>query len=77
LRRHLLQDADTKKMTYTFIDSYHNLCLDKKDTVLDEIEPSERLLKHISDKDEYKNRQYSYPASISWYLFINFFVVFY
>jgi hypothetical protein len=32
--------ADTKKAAYTFIDSYHNLCLDKKDIVLAEIEAS-------------------------------------
>jgi hypothetical protein len=47
------KDADTKKVTYTFIDFYHNLCLDKKDIILAEIEEaSERLLKYISDKDD-------------------------
>jgi hypothetical protein len=48
--------TDTKKVTYTFIDSYHNLCLDKKDIILAEIEASERLLKYISDKDD-ENRK--------------------
>lgn len=47
------KDADTKKVTYTFVDSYHNLCLDKKDIILAEIEEAyERLLKYISDKDD-------------------------
>jgi hypothetical protein len=43
-------------MHTSFIDSYHNLCLDKKDIILAEIEASECLLKYISDKDE-ENRQ--------------------
>ena len=34
------------------VDPYHNLCLDKKDIILAEIEASEHLLKYISDKDD-------------------------
>ena len=32
-----------KKVTYSFIDTYHSLCKDKKDIVLCEIEACERL----------------------------------
>jgi hypothetical protein len=46
------KDADTKKVTYTFIDSYHNLYHDKKDIILAEIEASEHLLKYISDDED-------------------------
>jgi hypothetical protein len=42
----------TRKVTYTFVDSYHNLYIDKKDIILAEIHASERLLKYISDKDD-------------------------
>jgi hypothetical protein len=45
-------NAPTRKVTYTFVDSYYNLCIDKKDIILAEIDVSERLLKHISDKDD-------------------------
>jgi hypothetical protein len=35
---------DTKrKVTYSFVDSYHSLCKDKKDIVLSEIQACERL----------------------------------
>jgi hypothetical protein len=42
----------SRKVTYTFVDSYHNLYIDKKDIILAEIHASERLLKYISDKDD-------------------------
>ena len=37
------------KVTYTFIDSYHSLCLDKKD-ISAEIEACNRLLKYTRDE---------------------------
>ena len=37
------------KIAYSFIDSYHSLCLDKKDIILAEIDACERLLKYTSD----------------------------
>ena len=38
------------KVTYTFIDSYHSLCLDKKDIISAEIEACNRLLKYTRDE---------------------------
>jgi hypothetical protein len=49
-------NSPTRKVTYTFVDSYHNLCVDKKDIILAEILASERLLKYISDKDDEDRR---------------------
>ena len=39
-----------KKVTYTFIDSYHSLCLDKKDIISAEIVACNRLLKYTRDE---------------------------
>ena len=44
------------KVTYTFIDSYHSLCLDKKDIISAEIEACDRLLKYT--RDERDNESY-------------------
>lgn len=38
------------KVTYTFIDSYHSLCLDKKDIISAEIEACNRLSKYTRDE---------------------------
>ena len=38
------------KVAYSFIDSYHSLCIDKKDIILAEIDACERLLKYTSDQ---------------------------
>jgi hypothetical protein len=38
-----------RKVTYTFIDSYHSLCHDKKDIILGQIEACERLLKYTEE----------------------------
>jgi hypothetical protein len=40
-----------RKVTYSFIDSYHSLCRDKKDIILSEMQACERLLKY--SRDEY------------------------
>ena len=36
------------KIAYSFIDSYHSLCIDKKDIILGQINACERLLKYTS-----------------------------
>jgi hypothetical protein len=41
-----------KKVTYLFIDTYHSLCLDKKDILSAELEACERLLKYAIDESE-------------------------
>ena len=38
-----------KKVTYTFVDSYHSLCLDKRDIIFEELNACERILKHSKD----------------------------
>jgi hypothetical protein len=43
-----------RKVTYQFIDSYHSLCLDKKDIIYAELEACERLLKYASDEGDKK-----------------------
>ena len=37
------------KVAYEFIDSYHSLCLDKKDIINAEMDASDRLLDYVSD----------------------------
>jgi hypothetical protein len=38
-----------RKVTYSFIDSYHSLCHDKKDIILGQIEACERLVKYTGE----------------------------
>jgi hypothetical protein len=38
-----------RKVTYSFIDSYHSLCHDKKDIILGQIEACERLVKYATE----------------------------
>jgi hypothetical protein len=38
-----------RKVTYSFIDSYHSLCHDKKDIILAQIEACERLVKYAAE----------------------------
>jgi hypothetical protein len=38
-----------RKVTYSIIDSYHNLCSDKRDIILAQIEACERLSKYNKD----------------------------
>jgi hypothetical protein len=41
-----------RKVTYSFVDSYHSLCRDKKDIILSEMRACERLLKYTRDENE-------------------------
>ena len=42
---------DTKrKVTYSFVDSYHSLCKDRKDIILSEIQA--KLLKYLRDEND-------------------------
>lgn len=43
-----------QRVTYSFIDQSHALCLDKKDIIMAEIEACERLLKYAGDESERK-----------------------
>lgn len=46
------KDKGTKKVTYSFIDTYHGLCLDKKDIISSELDACENLLKCTADKSD-------------------------
>jgi hypothetical protein len=48
------REKNKRKVTYQFIDSYHSLCLDKKDVIYGELEACERLLKYASDEGDKK-----------------------
>ena len=56
-------EKDKRKVTYEFIDSYHSLCLDKKDIIYAELEACERLLKYTLD-ERYKKTIESEIAEI-------------
>ena len=38
------------KIAYSFVDTYHSLCLDKKEIMLGQIHACERLLKYTTDE---------------------------
>jgi hypothetical protein len=42
-------ERNGKKVAYTFVDSYHQLCLDKKGIVMSELEACAPLLRHMTD----------------------------
>ena len=48
------EDKNKNKVTYEFVDSYHSLCLDKKDIIYAEIEASDTLLEHVWDEGDKK-----------------------
>lgn len=41
-----------RTVTYSFVDSYHSLCRDKKDIIFSEIQACERLLKYSRDEND-------------------------
>ena len=41
-----------RKVTYSFVDSYHSLCKDKKDMILSEIQACEILLMYPRDEND-------------------------
>ena len=41
-----------RKVTYSFVDSYHSLCRNKKDIILSEIQACERLLKYTREEND-------------------------
>jgi hypothetical protein len=43
---------ETQKVTYAFSESFHSLCLDKKEMMQAEIEACERLLKYATNEPE-------------------------
>lgn len=43
-----------RKVTYSFVDDYHSLCVDKEDILSAELEACERLLKQTKDEIDKK-----------------------
>ncbi len=43
------RENNKRKVTYALVDSYHSLCLDKKDIIYAELEACEKLLKYTFD----------------------------
>lgn len=41
-----------KSITYSFIDSSHNLCIDRREIILAQIYACEKILKYVKDKAE-------------------------
>jgi len=53
------KEGRTRKVTYTFVDAYHSLCLDKRDIIFEELNACERLLKYSKDysiNDEFEKK---------------------
>jgi hypothetical protein len=48
------RDKRKNKVTYSIVDSHHNLCLDKKDIIYAEIVTSDTLLKDVSLEEDKK-----------------------
>jgi hypothetical protein len=48
------EKENSKKVTYSFVDNYHYLCIDKRDVILEELEACERLLKYAVDEIDKK-----------------------
>lgn len=46
------KESRNKKVTYSITDSYHSLCLDKKDILSAELEACKRLSKNAIDESE-------------------------
>lgn len=43
---------EKRNVIYSFVDAYHSLCLDKKEIILAQIKPCERLLKYVTDEND-------------------------
>ena len=43
---------DVEKVTYAFIDSYHNICIDKRDIISSELDACEKLVRYTTDQTE-------------------------
>jgi hypothetical protein len=44
----------SRKVTYSFIDSYHSLCLDKRDIISSELDACTKLFRHAIDETDKK-----------------------
>lgn len=44
--------AEERKISYAFLQGYHDLCSDKKDIIFAQLEACERLLKYAADEND-------------------------
>lgn len=44
--------SERRKISYAFLQGYHDLCLDKKDIVSAQLEACDKLLKYAADEDD-------------------------
>ena len=47
-------NREKRRVTYSLSDSYHSLCVDKKDIICAELKACEKLLKFTSDPEDRK-----------------------
>ncbi len=43
---------DKRNIAYSFIESFHSLCIDRREIILAQIQACERLLKYVKDETE-------------------------
>ena len=43
-----------RKVTYTFVDAYHNICIGKKDILISQLEACKRLFEYSRDEVDKK-----------------------
>lgn len=48
------KDRNENKVAYEFVDSYHGLCIDKKDIIYAALEASDTLLKDLTEEEDKK-----------------------
>jgi len=48
------KENNKRKVTYTFLEAYHSLCVDKKEIIMAQLEACGSLLKHTDDKTDTK-----------------------
>ena len=46
------EQQDGKKVAYAFVDSHHNICIDKKDIISSELYACEKLVIYATDQTE-------------------------
>jgi hypothetical protein len=46
------KDKNSRKITYSFTDSYYSLCIDKRDIIFAELQACELLLKYALDEND-------------------------
>jgi hypothetical protein len=64
-----LRDRRIKKVTYSFVDTYHSIWIDKKDIILSQLEAGEKLLRYTNDEiDRMLLKQKSRDGKLHWIL---------